>query len=123
MSWVANVMLSVGWDDRANADAFSAWLDAERGYGSLVPITGPDARWGGYKRPECLVYAGALNHADLDAVVEHFGAVVWRNPNAAQLFLMDQEESFFRVWMKRGGTVQQYAPLAPDENDDEFWDA
>jgi hypothetical protein len=67
------------------------------------------------------VYAGALNHADLDAVVKHFGSVAWRKPNAVQLFLMDQEQSFFRVWMIRDGALQQYAPTSPGEEDDDFW--
>ncbi|WP_262285406.1 hypothetical protein [Micromonospora sp. MA102] len=70
MSWVANVMLSVGPEDRPNAEAFSEWLDVERprlegmrpgGCGNLRPITDADNRWGGYKNPECEVYAGALN--------------------------------------------------------------
>jgi hypothetical protein len=129
MSWVANLMLSVEIDDNANAEDFSRWLDEEcplrdgpgfGGRGRLALITGRDTQWGGYKYPECEVYAGALNHADLHAVVEHFGYVAWRNPNAAQLFVMDQQETFFRVWMIRDGKVQQYAPTSPSEDDDEF---
>ncbi|NJC69869.1 squamosa promoter-binding protein 15 [Planosporangium thailandense] len=133
MSWVANVMLSVEGDDQANAEEFSRWLDEEcprrelgmarGGCGNLAVITGSDTQWGGYKYPECHVYAGALNHADLDAVVDRFGSVPWRKPNGVQLFLMDQEQSFFRVWMIRDGRVQQYAPISPDEEDDEFWPA
>ncbi|MGC5032784.1 squamosa promoter-binding protein 15 [Micromonospora sp. DT229] len=131
MSWVANVMLSVSLEDRLNAEAFSDWLDngchcrepgmGPGGCGSLRRITGVDNQWGGHKNPECQVYAGALNHADLTAVVEHFGSVAWRNPNAVQLFVMDQEEFFFRVWMIRKGALRQCAPSSPDEEDDEFW--
>lgn len=131
MSWVANVMLSVGPEDRLNAEAFSGWLDNEcprrelgmrpGGCGNLRLITAADNQWGGHKNPECEVFAGALNHADLAAVVEHFGSLAWHNPNAVQLFAMDQAESFFRVWMIRNGAVRQYAPSSPDEEDDEFW--
>ncbi|AEB44504.1 hypothetical protein [Micromonospora maris] len=131
VSWVANVMLSVGLEDRLNAEAFSDWLDnrcrcrepgmGPGGCGSLRLITGVDHQWGGHKNPECQVFAGALNHADLTAVVEHFGSVAWRNPNAVQLFVMDQEEFFFRVWMIREGALRQYAPSSPNEEDDEFW--
>jgi hypothetical protein len=131
MSWVANVMLSVEREDHANAEEFSGWLDKEcprresgmgrGGCGTLALITGADTQWGGYKYPECDVYAGAFNHADLDAVVEHFGSVAWHKPNAVQLFLMDQEQSFFRVWMIRDRVLQQYAPTSPDEEDDDFW--
>ncbi|MFJ2083393.1 hypothetical protein ACIOBK_12715 [Micromonospora chokoriensis] len=60
-------------------------------------MTAADNQWGGRKNPECEVFAGALNHADLAAVVEHFGSVAWRNPHAVQLFLMDQEDVFFRL--------------------------
>lgn len=80
------------------------------GCGKLALITGADSQWGGYKYPECDVYAGALNHADLDALVAHFGSVPWHTPDAVQLFVMDQEQSFFRVWMIRDGMAQQYAP-------------
>ncbi|WP_222864434.1 hypothetical protein [Micromonospora sp. WP24] len=38
-----------------------------------------------------------------------------------QLFVMDQEELFFRIWMIRDGALRQYAPSSPDEEDDEFW--
>ena len=84
-------------------------------------ITGAGNQWGGHKNPECEVFAGALNHGDLAAVVKHFGTLAWHNPNAVQLFAMDQEESFFRVWMIRNGALRQYPPSSPDEEDDEFW--
>lgn len=131
MSWVANVMLSVLSDDHDNAEEFGRWLDEEYlprrpgadrdGCRTLATITGRDTQWGGYKFPECSVYAGTLNHADLDAVVERFGSITWHNPNAVQLFLMDQEEAFFRVWMIRDGRAKQYAPTLPDEEEDRFW--
>ncbi|WP_328443839.1 hypothetical protein OG780_01560 [Streptomyces sp. NBC_00386] len=38
-----------------------------------------------------------------------------------QLFVMDQEESFFRLWMIRGGKLRQFAPLEPSEEDEAFW--
>lgn len=130
MSWVANVMLSVSRDDVGTAEQFAAWVEAEcphrhdprgGGVGTLADITHAGARWGGHKFPECTVYGGALNHANLRTLVDHFGAVEWRHPAAVQLFVMDQEQSFFRLWMIRDGRAQQYAPTSPDENDDDFW--
>ncbi len=129
VSWVANVMLSVGPEDRPNAEAFGGCLDEEcprldamrpGGCGNLRLITDADNRWGGHKNPECEVHAGALNHVGLAAVVKHFGSLAWHNPNAVQLFVMDQEESFFRVWMIRNSALRQYAPSSPDEEDEEF---
>ncbi|MBL6280303.1 hypothetical protein JMF97_29500 [Micromonospora fiedleri] len=62
VSWVANVMLSVGLEDRLNAEAFSDWLDSRcrcrepgmgpGGCGRLRFITGVDNQWGGHKNPE-----------------------------------------------------------------------
>ncbi|WP_301176579.1 hypothetical protein [Actinomadura geliboluensis] len=75
----------------------------------------------GWKYPECEVWAGALNHADLNAVLDHIAQMPWRCPNALQVFVMDQEESFFRLWMLRDGELRQYAPVSPDENDPNFY--
>jgi hypothetical protein len=66
------------------------------------------------------VYAGTHAHAHVDAVVEQFGRIPWLVPHAAQLFLMGQEEFYFRLWMIRAGRLQQYAPMSPLEDDDGF---
>ena len=79
VSRVANVMLSVnGWDNGIAAE-LSEWLRTElprrhgagAGCGFLSLITERDSQWGGWKNPECDVWAGALDHADLDALVTH----------------------------------------------------
>ncbi|MCP2337628.1 hypothetical protein [Actinomadura rupiterrae] len=129
MSWVANVMVSVNPADRRNVEALSEWLrsdaplqnKASGGCGFLSETTGGDSAWGGWKSPECTVYAGALNHADLRALLERVRGTAWRVPNALQLFIMDQEQSYFRLWMLRDGRVQQYAPTHPDEDTDAFY--
>ncbi|MFB4285080.1 hypothetical protein ACBJ59_58130 [Nonomuraea sp. MTCD27] len=129
MSWVANIMVSVDMADRPNVESLSEWLRVEAplrdrpgsGCGFLTETTGQDSPWGGWKFPECTVWAGALNHADLTAVVDRVGGIAWRCPNAVQVFLMDQEESFFRVWMLRDGELRQYAPTRPDEEDEDFF--
>ena len=51
---------------------------------------------------------------------EQFAAMPWQVPNAVQLFLMDQEQQYFRVWMLRDGRLQEYLPAEPDENTDDF---
>ena len=122
MSWVANVLLSVSMEDRQMVEKFSQWLDNDApwngptvppgatGVGSLRPLSGRDVAWGGYKNPECHVSGGVLNHADLDAVVSRFGELSWQSPGSAQLFIKEQEQSYFRVWMIRDGRPMQYAP-------------
>lgn len=113
MSWVSNVMVSVHSHDCRNVEALSEWLRTEAplrdgrrgGCGYLTEITGDDTAWGGWKFPECDVWAGALDHADLKAVLEHIARLPWRCPNALQVFVMDQEEEYFRVWMLRDGAA------------------
>lgn len=81
------------------------------GVGYLRLLTSAkDNQWCGWKAPECEVWAGALNHADLDALRQRFFETPWREPNAAQRFVMDQEEGFFRLWMIRGAELRQFAP-------------
>ncbi|MFF0869279.1 hypothetical protein ACFYUV_46500 [Nonomuraea sp. NPDC003560] len=129
MSWVANVMVSVDAVDRPNVEALSNWLRAEAprrdrpgmGCGFLTETTGQDSQWGGWKFPECSVWAGTLNHADLPAVLDRVQNIAWRCPNAVQVFLMDQEESFFRLWMLRNGMLKQYALPHPGEEDEGFF--
>jgi hypothetical protein len=132
MSWITNVMLSVHPEDRQNVERLNRWLDSQAPHrqpdlasgnrGGLSLISGPDSQWGGHKAPECEVYAGVLNNARSDALVEQFGATEWAMPYAAQLFLKDQEMEFFRLWMIRAGQCLQYAPAMPSEKDDEFWE-
>ncbi|WP_031521283.1 hypothetical protein [Streptomyces sp. NRRL F-5123] len=131
MSWVANVMVSVDMADNDNAAALSEWLRTQaprsyatdaRGVGFLRLLTSVENNeWGGWKMPECEVWAGALNHADLPALRTRFARTPWVEPNAAQLMVMDQEESFFRLWMIRDGDLRQYAPLSPREEDEGFY--
>lgn len=121
MSHVANVMISVESGDRPAVEELSQWLQTSalrRGFGpgavgwvgSLNETTGSDTGWGGGKYPECDVYAGALNHADLAGLVAHVERSVWKHPEFVQLFVMDQEQAYFRVWMFHGAKLRQIAP-------------
>lgn len=123
------MMVSIAPEDHLNVRALSEWLRTEAplrdrpggACGYLAETTGEDTQWGGWKFPECTVWAGALNHADLDAVLDRIRGIPWRVPNALQVFLMDQEEFYFRVWMLRDGILRQYAPTRPDDRRDEFF--
>lgn len=131
MSWVTNVMISVDMVDNVNVEALSEWLRTEaprqaqpeaHGVGFLKLITDAgNNQWGGWKQPECQMWAGALNHADLDALRQRFFETPWREPNMVQLLVMDQEENFFRMWMIRGDELRQYAPLQPNEKEEHFY--
>ena len=93
------------------------------GVGFLTELSrgGPEGRgsmWGGWKYPECRLWEGAFNHADSDAVVERVATLTWSEPTNVQLLLKDQEQSYFRLWMFRGGGFEQFAP--PPETDDDM---
>jgi len=137
-------MVSVTGYDRENANRFAAlitdqphlhldrrkWPNIPDPWPEGKPYTGPYSAgleesplsvWPGSKAPECYVWLGVLNNSDLRRFRELFEAVPWKVPHAVQLMLMDQEESYFRLWMIRDGKLQQYAPTQPDENNDDFW--
>jgi hypothetical protein len=41
----------------------------------------------------------------------------WAAPGAVQVLLMDQEQSYFRLWMIRNGRMAQFAPAPQSEGD------
>jgi hypothetical protein len=80
-----------------------------------------DGRWDENAGPEAHVWLGVLNNADLEKVRQHFAAIPWQLPNAVQLFMRDEGEDYFRVWMLRRGQVEQYVTAKPDEQDRDYW--
>jgi hypothetical protein len=124
MSRVTNMMVNIGYDDFDNIEALSEWLrhnareGRDGGCGYLGSIT---EHWGGGKAAECVLWVGALNYADHDAILDHIREMPWVSRNEVQVFLMGQSETFFRVWMFRDGELKQYAPTKPDEGDAGFF--
>jgi len=118
-------MISIEPGDRPAVEELNQWLQTaapHRGsggkagwVGSLSETTGAGTLWGGGKFPECDVFAGALNHADLTALVARFERIRWKHPEFVQLFIMDQEQAYFRVWMFHGPKLQQIAPAAREQ--------
>ncbi len=131
MSWVANMMISVALPDRVLLPALADWLEREapwnahsgrvdrQGVGTLTDQTSPETTtWRGSMYPECTVWAGVLNHADLPAILAKVASMPWQAPGAVQVLLLDQEETYFRLWMIRDGRMTQFAPAPPPEDDD-----
>lgn len=125
MSWVTNLMVLANLQDQSTVGTLSRWLEdaaprrpggpAAPGVGSLKSLTDArDNRWGGGKNPECNLWGGALNHADLQALLAKCASLPWKYPGAVQLFLMDQEETYFRLYMFREGSWKQFAPEPPE---------
>jgi hypothetical protein len=94
-------MLVVGGDanDRALVDDLNEWLAGKHPQEKLVLTSGIDSAWGGYKWPEVAIYATALNHADLEALVAKIASLPWQRPHLVQLLIQDQWESTFGLWM------------------------
>jgi len=113
VSWVATVLLSVDLsEDPALVEGFSHWLRLEAprrkpagtlGVGYLEQLDALEQGWAGWKYPEVRLWGGALNDADLPAVVNRFAATPWRHPDSVQLLITDQEQAAFRLWMIRDG--------------------
>lgn len=123
-------MVQADRQDRDVVEALSEWLKDEAprranvgglGVGFLRSLTDlpTSEAWGGWKYPECSLWAGALNHAQLKPLLRRVAAAPWRYPGRVQVFLMDQEQSYFRLYMFRDDRWQQYAPPPPPDADDQ----
>ena len=136
MSWVTNLMIHTDVrEDRRLLRDLSTWLDDEaprksnathgtdmRGVGSINALTAVNCHhWGGWKSPECNIWAGTLNKAELDPVMDRIASLPWQYPQKVQVFLMDQEQQYFRLYMLRGSPWRQYAPIENDQ--DASWHA
>ncbi|MFN8075088.1 MAG: hypothetical protein U0Q15_06660 [Kineosporiaceae bacterium] len=86
--------------------------------GYLSSLSDEGQHWGGWKNPECRLFGGALNHADLPAVIEKFASFPWREPGSVQLMVNDQEQCIFRVWMIRDEAPVQVVPVKDYGADD-----
>lgn len=71
--------------------------------GALAEVTS----YGGWKHPEWTLYAGSLNLADLSAIVENVAAAPWEYPDYAQLWLRDEDDLSFSMWMFQGGLLRR----------------
>jgi hypothetical protein len=93
-------MLSVGSRESRNLDALNEWMAAQ------VPEHGDLNRlrllnksvWGGTKWPDAL-YGAALNHWNLRALVDRVAETPWIEPHLVQLFVSDEWDFTFGVWM------------------------
>jgi hypothetical protein len=68
----------------------------------LRSLTEDDAAafWGGQKYPECELWAGAFKALDLDAFWQYVNAIDWKYPESAQVFLSDEPDTRFQVWLR-----------------------
>jgi hypothetical protein len=113
-------MISVGFDDAAGVEAVSFWManDAPRSddrvedsAGHLLPLTGAvGEEWGGTKPPFSTVWAGVGNYLDSAALLAFVNGVSWRDPDAVQVFVREEEDDYFAVYMLRDGALTRLTP-------------
>jgi len=62
------------------------------GGGEFIEVT-PHA--GGTKHMECRIYRSAFNHADTEVILHAVDQAPWRDKDAVQVFVREQEEDGF----------------------------
>lgn len=116
MSRVTNVMISVDYEDDATMRArfASGAKHAWAGWFTEITSAAADPFWictG--KRPECSVWAGAFNHLNRGALFADIESAPWLAPECVQVFMLDDDDRTFGVWMLRDGRlVQLLAPVS-----------
>lgn len=114
MSWVADILLLAGLEERflgeqvggepAAIAGINAWLDSHD-WAPLVPI---DDRIQSEKGFQACAYGAALNHLDIPGFLEAVAKQPWQAPDAVLLLLKDEDESTFSVYrLKAGKLVRQ----------------
>jgi hypothetical protein len=117
MSVVTNVMASFCKLEFEQTDflrKLRAWFEDKGGLASITHgFSDPEPySWGGNKHPEVELWAGAYNRLDLGAMLGHLEAVDWAWPELAQIFVQEQEEATFCVYMFRDGRLTRVLPYA-----------
>jgi hypothetical protein len=111
MSVVTNLI--VGYDileheDAAKMAEFREWFEQLDGIRAIAgghhDWSKPESWWGGQKNPECELWGGAYNHFDHEAFWSHMNRLGWAYPASVQVFLKDQDDARFQVWMIADGT-------------------
>ncbi len=101
MSLVTNTILVTSASDDEKIEQVNKFFpeDGQKGFVSCDSTIHPDSAWyGGSKYLECMVYIGAFNYLDLEALKEHLTSIEWERPEAVQLLTMEQEEDLMTSW-------------------------
>jgi len=115
MSVVTNVVIHY---DNLEANELphliAAWFDDHHAGIKSITDGGARAFWGGETNPECGLLAGAFNYLDLEDMLAHLGALPWQYPRAAQVWVKEQADTRFQVWVHDGTTFRQILDGLPD---------
>lgn len=97
MSWITNTILHLGLGDEDKVDAINSFFGEQDGFVCVDDPKLPRGWYGGAKMLETNIYIGAFNHIDILGLISHIRSVVFQEPHAVQLILMDQEQDWFRL--------------------------
>ena len=115
MSFVTNVIVSHSVDEgEKTTRTLCAWFDARGGIRSLTAVE--TDYWGGDKGPECELWAGAYNLFDLAGFWQHMARLRWNRPDQVQVFLMEQLDRRFQVWLIEDGAFVRHLDGAMEPN-------
>ncbi len=59
-----------------------------------------------------------MNKASVEAIADKVGSLPWNEPDLVQLFVKDQGQGYFRVWMIIDGRMTQLVPKVVSTWDD-----
>jgi len=104
------VALPTSLRDSESVTQLSDWLAKTTRFGERL-LRLPGEPWGGSKQPEAVIFAAALRDFDCTGLITRVGETAWSWPDAVQLFIRDQEDASFGVWMFVDGVFRQV--LAP----------
>ena len=109
MSRVTNAILTapVGPQDDSDReiDSVNKFLRETEGggEGEFIEVS---RHAGGTKQMECRVYLSAFNHAETEVILRAVRQAPWRDKDAVQVFVKEQEEDVFLLRYS-GGAPQQ----------------
>lgn len=104
MSIVTNAILSIdslSEDEDAKCNEINRYLDSMDNscFVSADSKTLPDRWYGGGKRLEANLYLAAINHLDLNGLLQHIRNMNWKGPVTVQLLIKEHEESSFKSFI------------------------
>ena len=115
MSVVTTLLISFPHPlDRLESDfhaEFSDWFEPIGGIKPIADLGPPQDEawriWGGNKYPECNLWGGAYNKLEHVAFWRHMNSLAWKEPHDVQVFMKDEEDMRFQVWMIRDGAFRR----------------
>jgi len=114
MSVVTNVLVSydiLEGENPSNLAEFREWFEPIGGIRAIAggdrDWSNPASWWGGTKNPECELWGGAYNHLDHSGFWNHLNRLRWSYPQSVQVFVKDQDDPRFQVWMVADGKFAQ----------------